>query len=261
MSRFTVRDAIQRLDPIRDNQRIVLLSSRRDFLFDTARALQFALFRTFCVPSIAALLDRTGEFLQRPQKRCEDTGSILGELMEWGHDSVRGQLLVQHMNEVHGRFTITNDDLLYVLSSIAFGLIRWNERFAWRRMCEQERLGHFHFWRQVGRHMNIKRLPADYETFERFNRDYERQHSRFTAANQRLGCAFREMFVGWYPHWAGPLVRNAIYALLDEPLRKAFGFPRPPRLLQCIMPRVLRLHSQLARRRTCLDMPSCPANG
>ncbi len=62
MSRYAVCDAIQQLDPEKDYQRIVFLSSCYDFPFDTTRALEFALFRPFCVPSIAALLDRTGEF-------------------------------------------------------------------------------------------------------------------------------------------------------------------------------------------------------
>ena len=68
MSRYAVFQAIQKLDPEKDHQRIVFLSSCYDFPFDTKRALEFALFRTFCVPSIAALLDRTGKFQKRPQK-------------------------------------------------------------------------------------------------------------------------------------------------------------------------------------------------
>jgi hypothetical protein len=91
MSRFTIAQTIEQLDPEKDNQRIVFLSSRYDFPFDTTRALEFALFRTFCVPSISALLDRTGEFVQRPQKRYDDTDIIVSELMEWGYDGERGQ--------------------------------------------------------------------------------------------------------------------------------------------------------------------------
>lgn len=63
---------IQQLDPERDHQRIVWLSKCFDFPFDTVRALEFALFRTFAVPSIAALLDRTGEFQRAAQKRYDD---------------------------------------------------------------------------------------------------------------------------------------------------------------------------------------------
>jgi hypothetical protein len=67
MRRPSLLDEIQALDPERDHQRIVFLSTCYEFPFDTTRALEFALFRTFCVPSISALLDRTGEFRQRAQ--------------------------------------------------------------------------------------------------------------------------------------------------------------------------------------------------
>src|SRR5947199_5628349 len=112
-----VLDEIRRLDPERDDQRIVFLSSCYDFAFDTTRALEFALFRTFAVPSISALLDRTGEFGGRAQKRYDDTDLIVSELMEWGYDSDRGRRALRRMNQLHGRFSIPNEDLLYVLST------------------------------------------------------------------------------------------------------------------------------------------------
>ena len=70
--RYAILEEIRRLDPERDHQRIVFLSTCYEFPFDTTRALEFALFRTFCVPSIAALLDRTGEF-QQPRRRSATT--------------------------------------------------------------------------------------------------------------------------------------------------------------------------------------------
>ena len=42
------------------------------------------------VPRIAALLDRTGEFAPRAQKRYDDTELILVEIVECGYDSERG---------------------------------------------------------------------------------------------------------------------------------------------------------------------------
>ncbi len=227
MSRYAVLHAIRRLDPVRDHQRIVFLSTRYDFPFDTARALELALFRTFAVPSIAALLDHTGEFGRRPQKRYDDTDRIVSELMEWGYDSDRGRRALGRMNQLHGRFAIANDDFRYVLSTFVFEPIRWNARFGWRRLCAQERLGYFHFWREVGRRMGIRDVPADYAAFERLNREYERRHFGLTEASRRVGTATRELFVGWFPRPLAPLVRTAIHALLEEPLLEAFGFPQP----------------------------------
>jgi len=65
MPRPTILDQISALDPVADHQRIVFLSTCWEFPFDTTRSLELALFRTFCVPSISVLLDRTGEFRAR----------------------------------------------------------------------------------------------------------------------------------------------------------------------------------------------------
>src|SRR6266567_6623852 len=144
MARLRILDEIRRLDPERDDERIVFLSTCYDFPFDTTRALEFALFRTFAVPSISTLLDRTGEFQNRAQKRYDDTDIIVSELMERGYDSDRGKRALRRMNQLHGRFAIANEDFLYVLSTFVFEPIRWNKRFGWRLMSEQERLAMFY---------------------------------------------------------------------------------------------------------------------
>src|SRR5437763_2593689 len=148
-ARPTILEQIQALDPESDHQRIVFLSTRYEFPFDTTRSLEFALFRTFCVPGISALLDRTGEFHNRAQKRYDDTDLIVSELMQRGYDSERGRRALSRMNQQHARFAIANEDFLYVLSTFIYEPIRWNARFGWRAMCDEERLAMFHFWREV----------------------------------------------------------------------------------------------------------------
>jgi hypothetical protein len=247
MSRYAILNSIERLDPEKDHQRIIFLSTCYDFPFDTTRALEFALFRTFCIPSVSALLDRTGEFSQRSQKRYDDTDIIVSELLEWGYDSERGKRALRRLNQLHGRFIIANEDFLYVLSTFIFEPIRWNEQFGWRLLCVQERLGYFYFWCEVGRRMNIRGIPLDYDVFERFNKDYEREHYRFTEANRRVGAATRELFVSWFPYFLAPVVRSAIYALLDDRLIEAFGFPQPSRLVRWLVPGALRLRAGFVR--------------
>ncbi len=268
MPRPSILAEIQTLDPVRDHQRIVFLSTRHEFPFDTVRSLELALFRTFCVPSVAELLDRTGEFQRRAQKRYDDTDILVSELMDHGYDSERGKAALRRMNQLHGRFAIRNEDFLYVLSSFVYEPIRWNERFGWRRMCPTERLALFHFWRQVGRRMNIQEIPEDYETFEEFNRAYEQKHFHYTEANHRVGCATRDMFASWFPRPFAPVVYQAIYALMDDTMLAVFGFPTPSRFLRWLVPVVLRLRGRMVRllperRRPCLrtelKRPTYPA--
>jgi hypothetical protein len=245
MPRSHVLDEIRTLDPERDHQRIVFLSCRQDFPFDTTRALELALFRTFCSPAVAELLDRTGEFRQRAQRRYDDTDIIVSELMEHGYDSPRGRAALRRMNQIHGRFAIGNEEFLYVLSTFVYEPIRWNARFGWRPLCEQERLALFYFWREVGRRMSIKDLPGDYHDFERFSRDYERSHFRYTEANHRVGVATREMFVRWVPLPLRPLARRSIHALLDDELIANFGFSRPSPALRRLVRFALRTRARI----------------
>ncbi|HLJ96088.1 MAG TPA: oxygenase MpaB family protein [Gemmataceae bacterium] len=253
MFRSPVLAEIRTLHPEKDNQRIVFLSTRIDFPFDTTRALEFALFRTFSVPRIAALLDQTGEFQHRPQKRYDDTDIIVSELMEHGYDSPRGRAALRRMNQLHGRFTIANEEFLYVLSTFIYEPIRWNRRFGWRLMCAEEQEALFYFWLEVGRRMNLKELPRDLRSFECYNIEYEQTNFRFTPANYRVGAATRELFASWFPRVARPLVRRAIYALLDDPLIQAFGFPKPSPAMRWLVTGGLKLRARclhwLPRRR------------
>ena len=89
--RFDVLREIERLDAERDHQRIVHLSFGYEFPWDSIRALEIALYRTYCVPTISALLDRTGKFRERTQQRYDDTSLIIAEMCKWGYESGRGR--------------------------------------------------------------------------------------------------------------------------------------------------------------------------
>jgi hypothetical protein len=267
MARRTVLDEIRSLDPEADHERIVFLSTCFEFPFDTTRSLEFALYRTYCVPSISALLDSTGEFRNRPQKRYDDTDLIVSELMEWRYSSDRGRAALSRMNAIHGRFDISNGDYLYVLSTFVFEPIRWNARFGWRPMCDGEKLAMFYFWREVGRRMGIVDIPATYDAFERYNVDYERVHFRFAETNRRVGAATRDLFLSWFPAPLRPLARPAIYALMDDPLIAAFGFPAPSPAVRRLVHGSLRLRARALRwaprrrrprLRTAMRHPSYP---
>jgi hypothetical protein len=235
---------IRRLDPVADHSRIVYLDTCFEFPWDTTRSLELALFRTFAVPSIAELLDSTGEFAGRAQKRYDDTDLILSTIAEAGYDSPEGRRAIRQMNRIHGRFDISNEDFLYVLSSFVFEPIRWNARFGWRPLLEAERLASFHFWREVGRLMAIREIPDEYSDFERFNEEYEQERFAPSAAAARVGAATRDMFLAWFPGLPKRFGAQAIYALMDDRLLDAFGFPRPPRALRAAVEAALRARAQ-----------------
>lgn len=245
MGRYDILHRIQQLDPAQDHCQIYYLMSGYEFPWDIQRSLELALMRTFCVPTISALLDKTGEFKRRPQKRYDDTGLLTTEIVKWGYESDRGIQAIERMNAIHGRFKISNEDFLYVLSTFIYEPIRWNARFGWRPMCEQERLASFYFWREVGKRMHIQDIPETYEEFERYNLNYERQYFCYSDTNRRTGEATCDLFLSWFPGILRAVIKPAIYAMLDDSILDAFGFPQAPKVVRSSIAFSLKLRGRI----------------
>jgi hypothetical protein len=268
MPKRSYRGEIEGLDAERDHYRIVYLDSLHEFPWDTTRSLELALFRTFAVPSVSALLQRTTEFTERPQRRYDDTDLLLSEMIEHHYDSERGRAAIRRMNRLHGQFEIANEDFLYVLSTFVYEPVRWNARFGWRRMTATERHAQYYYWREIGRRMAIRDIPEGYDAFERYNRDFEARNFRYAPANRAVADAVKAMLLGWIlPRPLAALGEPAVYALLDPPLRRAFGYPEPGRAMERLVAGSLRLRGRLVRqlpersrphRRTANARPSYP---
>ncbi len=236
------------LDPANDYEEIVYLLQCYEFPWDYERALEFALFRTYAVPSISALLYKTGEFISRPRKRYDDTELILYEITENGFDSERGHAALRRMNQMHSRFSIANEDFLYVLSTFVFEPIRWIDRFGWRMLRDNEKQGLFQFYCELGRRMGIKDIPSDIASFEIYNTEYERSHFRYAEVNFHIGSATRNLLLGFYlPKFLWPTGRLFINALMDDPLCEAFGFYKMPVWFQQLVRKLFQLRGKLLR--------------
>lgn len=240
--------SIEAMDPQTDHQRISYLLSFHIFAWDTERALELALFRTFAVPSISGLLARTGEFVQRPQKRYDDTELILYEILEHGYDSERAHRAFRRMNRMHGHYQISNEDFLYVLSTFIYEPIRWNARFGWRKLSESEKLSGYYFFCEVGKRMGIREIPADYASFEAFNRQYEAKHFAYSDTNRQIGNATLDLLLGFYmPRFLWKGGRYFAYALMDPPLLAAMGFPKSPALIRILVAGGMKLRAWVLR--------------
>jgi hypothetical protein len=238
---------IDALDPVRDHQEIYRISIAYEFPWDYVRALEFALFRTYCVPSISRLLAATGEFGRRPRKRYDDTALLMGEIAEWGYDHPRGRAAIGVVNRMHGRYMISDDDMRYVLSTFTFDPIEWIGKYGWRPLHEHERIAAFHYFRAVGNRMGIKEIPGTFEEFQRFKADYERDNFRFSQANNAIGTYTLNLFCSWYPKPLRPAVSLAVRGLLDPPMVVAFGFDPAPDWVGDAVRAGLRVRSAVVR--------------
>jgi len=244
---------IESLDPATDWERIGYLSTNYDFPWDVEQSLSLAFFKTYGIPSISALLDKTGEFRNRPQKRYDDTKLVLAEIFDHGMDSERGRHANRSMNRMHGRYEISNDDYLYVLSTFVLVPRRWNEKFGWRPYSEKERRAGLNYWRELGRRMNIRDVPDDVDELDRWSRAYEIANSRFAETNRHVADDTLHLFLSWYPGWLRPVVRLGVLSLLEDYLLDSFGYAHPPRWFRSLVELSLRIRARviplLPRRR------------
>lgn len=228
MGRYELRDRIAALDPEKDHLEIYQISSGQEFPWDYTRALEFALFRTYCVPSISKLLAATGEFRDRPQRRYDDTALLMAEMAAHGYDSERGKEALRVVNRAHGRYAISNDDMLYVLSTFIYDPIDWLTLYGWRPLHEHEKLAAFHYYRAVGARMGINSIPDEYDSFRAFKIDYEERNFVYSDTNRQIGQYTVELFAAWFPRILRPAVRLGVRGMLDERMLHAFGFEPAP---------------------------------
>lgn len=256
MASKQITERITHLDPKKDCQEIMFLLTCHVFPWDIERALEFALFRTYAIPAISSLIVKTGEFQKRPRKRYDDTQLILAEITENGYDSDRGKQALNRMNQMHGRFPISNDDFLYVLSTLIYEPIRWIEKYGWRSLTRNEQLACFYFYREMGHRMYIRDIPESYEEFEQFNRNYEQQNFVLASSNPVIAKVTVNLFLSFYlPRLFWSLGKPLIYAAIDNHLLEVLDLPSPPKFLRESITGLLKLRGKFAG---LLQEPSNP---
>ncbi|MFJ7078996.1 oxygenase MpaB family protein [Streptomyces sp. NPDC098781] len=231
----------------KDWLKIYRLASTREFPWDFTRALELALYRTYAVPSIGRLLAQTAEMTERTQKRYDDTALLLDAIVEHGFDSEQGRTAIRRINQMHGAYDISDDDMRYVLCTFVVVPKRWLDAFGWRPLSPQERDACALYYQTLGRHMGIKDIPRSYDEFERYLNEYEAAHFAWDADARRVSDATLELMASWYPRPLRPAVRKATLALLDEPLLRAFHYEQPSALLSRAVRGALRLRGRVVR--------------
>lgn len=247
MGRYDILRRIKQLDPRTDHHEIHLLSRAYEFPFDYLMGGMQAYFHDFSIPTVSALLDHTNEFGARTVKRFEDTGIILLEIVKHGYDSPRGREAMRHMNQIHRRFNIGNEDFLYVLTTVIYEPIYWIDRFGYRPLSENEKLASFYFWREVGRRMHITGMPDTYAALEQFKHRYECEHVVYTDASRRVGEATWTAFAQYFPRWLRPLARQCLFVGMDDVVRRAFALRRPSPLVMGPVVVLLRMRAAVIR--------------
>lgn len=235
---------IAQLDPEKDYEEISRIISDYEFPWDIYQALRLALFRTYAVPSIGRLLFDTGGFNRDAQRRHDDTAIILFTIGQQGIDSVDGHAAIRRMNQMHGSYDISNDDMRYVLSAFVVTPARWIEQYGWRRRTAGEQLAGVRYWQRVGTLMGIKDIPASYEEFEKLLDRYEAEHFVFDEKSRAVADATLGLFETFYPRFGRKPANLVLRSLMDDHLLAAFGYKKPPAPVVFLSRKAVRLRGR-----------------
>ena len=246
IKRKHISSKIEQLDGKHDFEEIVYLLTSFVFPWDYQKSLEFALFRTYAVPSISKLLSKTGEFRDRTRKRYDDTELILSEIMENGLDSKQAKAAFRRMNKMHGFYNISNEDFLYVLGTFIFTPIRWINNYCWRKLTANEKEAIYKFQFEVGKRMGIKNIPEDLHSFEIFFDDYEKQHFIKTETNEEISGYTLNLLLGFYlPKRLYFLGKPVARCFMDNRLLNAVNLEESPNFLKKIVFSTMKLRSKI----------------
>lgn len=239
--------AVAALDARRDCQAIARALSGDLFPFDITRSLEVALLHTYGARRVAKLLAATGEFERRGQRRYDDTGILIGRFVDMGWDHPEGAAALEQMNAIHGRFSIPNDDFLFVLWTFIEFPIAWMKVYGWRAFSEHEAQAWFYFWSGVGERMGIREIPKDKAAFDAWVEAYEEREMIPTEAAAKVTEATLEVSRGWLPSPFRFLVEPVARCLCRPRFLHAAGLRPPHPWLRAIVHATLRVRSYIKR--------------
>ncbi|KNB53290.1 oxygenase MpaB family protein [Streptomyces caatingaensis] len=219
-----------------------------EFSEDLALGLNIGFYRTFAVPEIAKVLVSTRRMTEQTELRAKMTGQMMYLLFRDGLDSGQGAQTVAALNRIHSRWRIGNDAFLYVLACFDVAPMRWCDTYAWRPATAAEKDASHVFYLGLADRMGIHTVPPTWGEFAAWMDRYEQEHFTPTPEAAELWAATRGILVNRFPAVLGPVIRAAADALLDEPLRRAFGARRPPAPVPALASGGLRLRARRVRR-------------
>lgn len=247
MAKTLWRDRNEQLDPETDYVEIYQNLALYEFVWDLTQSLSFALFRTYAVPSVGRLLDETSQFTGACQKRYDDTALLLEAPFVHGFDSEDGRTAIRRINQMHKMYDISNDDMLYVLSTFVVVPKRWLDDYGWRPLSDVELRASVNYYRALGRHMNIKDIPETYDGFMHLMDDYERAHFAYDEGARRVSDSTLALLASFYPAPLRKPVEIFSRAIMDQPLRSAFRYDAPPPRIERAARGALRLRARALR--------------
>ncbi|KAK0104738.1 hypothetical protein ONS95_005008 [Cadophora gregata] len=241
---LTGRKSLARMTNV-EAQAIMCQLAEREFPKIYYTSVQFALFKTYGIPTISELLCATKEFStpENAGKRYADTTVLIQEFAGHHPKSERVIKAIARMNYIHSQYQkagkISNGDLLYTLSVFITEPISWIEKYEWRSMNDLEVCAIATFWKSIGDAMGIKYVGyltkkewtdglEFYMDIKTWAHDYEIKFMVPAKTNKTTADELIPLLLFYVPHQLRAAGSHMVGVMMGERLRAAMMHPTPP---------------------------------
>ncbi|KAJ5561442.1 hypothetical protein N7535_004091 [Penicillium sp. DV-2018c] len=236
-----------------------------EFPFMFIKALQFALFRTYGIPTISGLLTKTSQFSspETSLKRYTDTSVLVQEMVGNNPASARAYLGLARTRYLHSGYRasgkILEDDMLFTLALFALEPIKFIEKFEWRALTDLERCAIGTFWKSVGDGLEIsyEKLPSGktgfkdglqwLEEINAWSQAYEEEKMVPHVKNRETADQTTAVLLYMLPEFLHPLGLQFVSFMMDERLRRAMYYNAPTALSSVIFSSLLTIRKLFLR--------------
>ncbi|KAM3065133.1 hypothetical protein ACMFMG_006106 [Clarireedia jacksonii] len=268
---YTNRESFKRMTN-EDAQTINSYLAELEFPKVYLSSLQFALFKTYGIPTISKLLVDTKQLSgeETVHKRYADTTVLIGEFSSFRPNHPRVLKAIARMNYLHAPYQkanqITQPDLLYTLSVFITEPITFIEQYEWRSLTPMEICAIATFWKSIGDAMEISYtdLPRNgkwtdglefYEDIKNWATEYEREFMVPDLNNKKTADRLVPLLLYYVPSFARPFAEEVVGVIMGERLRAAMIYPRPTELAEIVTRRIFDARKFLLRN-LALPRPS-----
>ncbi|KAL4969183.1 uncharacterized protein BDV14DRAFT_196493 [Aspergillus stella-maris] len=243
-----------------------------EFPFFFTKALQFALFRTYGIPTISRTLVKTSQFsgANTSLKRYTDTSALVQEFVGQPPKAARGQAAIVRTRYLHSGYRdsgkILDDDMLYTLGLFAVQPVRFIKKYEWRELTDVEKCAIGTFWKSIGDGLEVPYdvLPSGKTGFRdglhwleevmAWSDAYEEKAMVPDAKNREVADQTTAVLLYMLPKPFHSFGLNFVSFMMDDRLRKAMLYSPPPSYLATFFSSLLAIR-RFAMRWLTLPRP------
>ncbi len=246
MQNRAIRKEIRSLDPVKDCQRIVYLMVGYEFTREVTSALDIVYLGSGGNNYMADILGRS-HYLTDGMKRYDDSRFLIFKFLESGWDQKDGADAIRHINMLHSKYKIDNEQFVQALCVFLVAPVEWIDNFGWRKLTSIEKDAWYHFWINVGKLMEIRELPTSIEHAAKILKTYYRNIKAPSKYAKALGDSTLAVYVEKSPWYFKPFATTYYRSFYTDFLREAYQVEDLPAAVKYSVYSGIKLNSIVRR--------------